>query len=234
MTDNGRVLQLLPVLMALTATFLELSIGMRPPTLTQRRRSPSCVWSTTRDAPRASSACGRATRRSNFECRPNKVSPNRAAHLNARSAKNVVVRGLRIVLERLEPYPENGRSMDAATTAPLSPSPTIRLMSHVNIVNPIRNPDRRVGGTFGVADRGTACGDVRDDGDLRPTRRSLDLTTASPMHTRISMRGCSRKIQASPQTRHWASSSRAWRRLPIWRPISRPTALRAWPGSNGL
>ena len=115
MTDNGRVLAVLPVLIALAATSLELSIG-RPTAdagskatftfvrVVEDSRCPKgvqCVWE------------GDAT----IELR---VSPEQGGpetvqlHLNAGTAKDVVVHGLRIVLERLDPYPESGRSTETS------------------------------------------------------------------------------------------------------------------------
>ena len=115
MTDNGRVLALIPILVILAASSLELPIGT--PTadagskatftfvrVVEDSRCPKgvqCVWE------------GDAT----IELR---VSPEQGEpetvqlHLNARTAKNIIVRGMRIVLERLDPYPENGRSTDAS------------------------------------------------------------------------------------------------------------------------
>ena len=123
MTDNGKVLALLPLLVALTTTSLELSIGTpaadpgSKATFTFVRvvedsRCPKgvqCVWE------------GDAT----IELR---VAPERGEpetvqlHLNARAAKDVVVRGLRIVLSVWIPIRRTAARSTAATTAPPSPS----------------------------------------------------------------------------------------------------------------
>jgi hypothetical protein len=115
MTDNGRVLAVLPVLIALAATSLELSIGTPTPDagskatftfvrVVEDSRCPKgvqCVWE------------GDAT--VELRVSPEQGEPETVQlHLNATTATNVVVRGLRIVLERLDPYPESGRSTDSS------------------------------------------------------------------------------------------------------------------------
>jgi hypothetical protein len=108
------VLALLPLLSVLTITSLELSIGTPLADAESRAtftfvrvvddsRCPKgvqCVWE------------GDAT----IELRvtPNQGEPETVQlHLNVPTAKNVVLGGWRLVLDRLDPYPENGRSIDA-------------------------------------------------------------------------------------------------------------------------
>ena len=108
------MLAFLPVLFMLTGTSLELSIGtpiadpasratftfVRVVDDSRCPKGVQCVWE------------GDAT----IELRvtPDQGEPETVQlHVNARTAKDVVVGGWRLVLDRLDPYPENGRPIDA-------------------------------------------------------------------------------------------------------------------------
>jgi len=114
MAHNTRVTGLLPVLLLTVAATLELSVGdtsVVPGTkvsvtfvrVVDDSRCPkgvTCVWE------------GDAT--VELRVTPDGGEPQTVQlHVNARTGKDVVVRGLRLALERLEPYPEEGRSIGA-------------------------------------------------------------------------------------------------------------------------
>ena len=114
MADNGKVLALLPVLFMLSGTPLELPIGT--PVKDAASKATFTFVSVVNDSrcPKGVTCVWEGDAVIEVRVTPEGGEPEIVQlHLNARTGKDVVVRGLRLALERLEPYPEEGRSIGA-------------------------------------------------------------------------------------------------------------------------
>jgi hypothetical protein len=114
MADNGRVLALLPVLFLLSGSPVELPIGT--PVKDAASKATFTFLSVVTDSrcPKGTTCVWEGDAVIELRVMPEGGEPETVQlHLNARTGKDVVVGSLRLTLERLEPYPEEGRAISA-------------------------------------------------------------------------------------------------------------------------